>query len=218
MVPDNLLVTAAAFYGFQTDNCQFISDSTNQIYWFRKDEKPYILRFSQRPPETVHQTQAEMDWLFFLANKDINVSLPLTDKDGNLVSSVTHDGQNWILTAFEMAEGQPWNRNNPALWNDAIFESWGKTVGDIHRLSKTFAPANETDIRFAFTGREALDMSVQACTPIWDAAEAVIAEMLALPKDADSYGLIHYDAHPWNFLIDDNNNIHIFDFDDSVYG
>lgn len=40
---------------------------------------------------------------------------------------------------------------------------------------------------------------------------------MALPKDRDSYGLIHFDLHPWNFLID-GERLNVFDFDDCLYG
>lgn len=40
----------------------------------------------------------------------------------------------------------------------------------------------------------------------------------ALPKDADSYGLIHNDFNDGNFTVDyDNDNITAFDFDDCCY-
>lgn len=39
----------------------------------------------------------------------------------------------------------------------------------------------------------------------------------SLPKDAQSYGLIHNDFHPYNFHIN-NDDITVFDFDDSIYG
>ena len=35
--------------------------------------------------------------------------------------------------------------------------------------------------------------------------------------DRDSYGLIHYDLHPWNFILD-GERINVFDFDDCLYG
>jgi|SRR6266540_3194345 len=34
-----------------------------------------------------------------------------------------------------------------------------------------------------------------------------------LPRDANSYGLIHTDMHHWNFLVHEGN-ITVFDFDD----
>lgn len=47
--------------------------------------------------------------------------------------------------------------------------------------------------------------------------EDLINEMMALPKDKDSYGLIHNDMHQWNFLLD-GDKINVFDFDDSLHG
>jgi Ser/Thr protein kinase RdoA (MazF antagonist) len=39
----------------------------------------------------------------------------------------------------------------------------------------------------------------------------------ALPKNRDSYGLIHQDAHGGNLFVDEAGNITLFDFDDCVY-
>ena len=46
MVSNSLFKNAVKNYGFNADTFKFISDSTNQIYMFKKDGKPYILRFS----------------------------------------------------------------------------------------------------------------------------------------------------------------------------
>lgn len=39
----------------------------------------------------------------------------------------------------------------------------------------------------------------------------------SLPKDRESYGLIHQDAHGGNFFVDDQGQITLFDFDDCAY-
>jgi len=45
-----------------------------------------------------------------------------------------------------------------------------------------------------------------------------MAELHALPKDIDSYGLIHNDFNDGNFTVDyDNGDMTIFDFDDCCY-
>jgi Ser/Thr protein kinase RdoA (MazF antagonist) len=38
-----------------------------------------------------------------------------------------------------------------------------------------------------------------------------------LPKDRDSYGIVHQDAHAGNFFVDDDQKITLFDFDDCCY-
>jgi len=46
----------------------------------------------------------------------------------------------------------------------------------------------------------------------------LIAELRTLPRDVDSYGLIHNDFNDGNFTVDyDNGDITVFDFDDCCY-
>lgn len=220
-----LLNFASKIYSFETSTLHFISDSTNQIYMFSKDGRGYILRFSRRPPEHLHQTKAEMDWLYYLASHGISVSLPLKANDGSLAVSTERDGENYIVSAFEMASGTFWDKNDPNRWNEKIFYNWGKVMGDMHSLTKDFSPANELDRRSVFTGREALSDSIKNCPSVSqrgglnEIMENLISEMMSLPlsEDRDSYGLIHYDVHPWNFYIE-GDKINVFDFDDSLYG
>ncbi|MCL2058771.1 MAG: phosphotransferase [Oscillospiraceae bacterium] len=218
MVSDILLSFAAENYGFDKSTLRFISGSTNQIYSFQINGKGYILRFSERPAEQMRQTKAEMDWLYYLAKNDINVSLPLAAGNNQLVISTEADGKTYIISAFETLAGRFWDKNDPALWSAEIFHNWGKVMGDIHRLTKAYSPAGENDVRGAFTGYEALHIeNIKHCATVYKITEDLLTEIMALPKDADSYGLIHYDLHPWNFIID-GKHINVFDFDDSLYG
>jgi len=217
MVTDNLLDFAAENYNFDKSTLHFISESTNQIYMFRKDNKGYILRFSQRPAEHIHQIRAEMDWLYYLSKNKIGVSLPLKAGNGELAVSTQDDGENYIITSFKMVSGTFWDKNDLNRWNEKIFFNWGKVMGDMHRLTKEYKPANENDTREIFGGRFALADSVKSCSFVNKIAEELIGEMMSLPKDNDSYGLIHNDMHPWNFYID-GDKINVFDFDDSLYG
>ncbi|MDD4493788.1 MAG: phosphotransferase [Eubacteriales bacterium] len=218
MVSDNLLSFAANNYGFDKGTLHFISESTNQIYSFQKSGKRYILRFSERPAEQTRQTKAEMDWLYYLANNNIGVSLPLPVENGELVISTEDNGKPYIISVFEALHGKFWNKNDPALWNEKIFFNWGKVMGDIHRLTKNYSPTNNNDVRSEFTGHNALFLdNMKNCSTVYKVAEDLINEIMSLPKDIDSYGLIHYDIHPWNFIID-GEKINVFDFDDSLYG
>ena len=218
MVSDNVLAFAADNYKFDKASLHFISDSTNQIYAFTKNDKPFILRFSERPLEDICQAKAEMDWLYYLSNNNINVSLPLCADNYSLVLSTEDEGKSFIISAFEALSGSFWDRNNPDLWNTRIFFKWGKLMGDIHRLTKKYVPPNEIDVRRNFTGYQALDMdNIKSCPSVCKIAEGLVSEIMALPKDEDSYGLIHYDIHPWNFIIN-GEEINVFDFDDSLYG
>ena len=217
MVSDSLLAFASKNYDFDKSTLNFVSDSTNQIYIFQKDGKHYILRFSSRPAEKISETEAEIEWLYYLAEKNITVALPLNATNGALVISTQDNGEHHIVTAFETLVGEFWNKNNPAKWNETVFYNWGKVMGDIHRLTKDFEPSSDNITRSTFDGRFALDDNVKNCPSVNAIIENLIKEMMALPKDKDSYGLIHSDMHPWNFLLD-GDKINVFDFDDSLHG
>jgi len=217
MVSDSLLSFAIKNYAFDKGTLHFISDSTNQIYSFQKDEKRYILRFSNRPIEKTNETKAEMEWLYYLAKNNIGVGLPLKTENNELVISTQDSGENFIITSFESVIGEFWDKNNPKKWNERIFYNWGKAMGDIHRLTKDFSFSNDTIKRSSFDGRFSLDDNVKNCPSVNTIVENLIKEMMSLPKDKGSYGLIHNDIHQWNFYID-GENINVFDFDDSLYG
>ena len=218
MVTDNLLTFAAENYDFDKSTLNFISDSTNKIYSFEKNGKDYILRFSERPKEQITETQAEMDWLYYLAENGVNVSLPLATKNKELVTSMESEDKVYIISSFEVLAGKFWDKNDPTLWNAEIFYQWGEVMGDIHKLTKSYKPKNEKTVRAAFTGNFALDMdNIKNNPTVYKITTDLITEIMSLPKDADSYGLIHNDLHPWNFLIE-GTKINVFDFDDSLYG
>jgi Ser/Thr protein kinase RdoA (MazF antagonist) len=217
MVSDHLLGLAAAVYGFDAATLGFVSVTTNDIYRFRKDGQPYILRCARRRAKDIRQTIAEMDWLDYLSRCGVSVSLPLRTRSGKLAVAVEDDGKSYILAAFSMASGCFWDRNDPSRWNATIFHNWGKVMGDMHRLTKEYVPANDQDIRNRFAERETLNDSVRACPSVNSIAEEIMSQIMGLPAGADSYGLIHYDLHPWNFYIA-GERINVFDFDDCLYG
>ena len=137
-----------------------------------------------------------MDWLYYLKRQNLSVSLPLKTLQGKFATCVENEGETYILSAFEKADGQNWDKKDPQRWNAAVFNHWGRFMGDMHCKTKSYTPANNIDIRHSFTGREALGDSIRKCPPVNKIAEDLIAQMLSLPKTKDSYGLIHYDLHP----------------------
>ena len=121
-----------------------------------------ISSLSRRPATCIPQTRAELDWLDYLSQRGISVSLPLRSRSGKLAVAVEDAGQSYILAAFTMASGRFWDKNDPSRWNATIFHNWGQVMGDLHRLTKEYVPANDQDVRSAFAARETLSDSVQS--------------------------------------------------------
>lgn len=217
MLSDYLLTFAAACYEFDREALRFAAAgkyTAKQFYSFSKRDKPYMLRFAKRPASQIGQTRAEMEWLCYLAGKGISVPRPLKTANGELAALAEENGETYIIAAYSMAEGRLWDVNDPSLWNEKVFHNWGKVMGDMHRETKGFKPADETGKRPEFANF--IGGSIKAFPSVNKIAEEVISEIAALPKDRDSYGLIHHDLGPPNFLID-GERINVFDFDDCAY-
>jgi len=217
---EKILNLAAEQYGFDKEKLRFIGDSCNKIYAFQKNDIWYILRISERSAPFAHLTRAELDWMDFLSKNGINVPSPLLTIKNERLIAVQENEKYYIICAYTAFAGQNdyqhWNKNDPNLWNSAIFYNWGKQMGDMHRLTKDYMSSNDIDVRPHFNRFDLVD-SVKSCPSVNKIAEDLIGEMDSLPKDRDSYGLIHADMHQWNFLIRDGE-INVFDFDDSLYG
>ncbi len=100
------------------------------------------------------------------------------------------------------------------------FQNWGQVLGQMHRLTKTYKPLSESIRRPEWHTWEYYNgfPYAERLPVIQKKYDQLIAELHALPKDTDSYGLIHNDFNDGNFTVDyDNGDITVFDFDDCCY-
>jgi len=216
MISNNLLQFAAKNYGFEIGLLTFLCSSKSHVYRFYKQGKGYILRLSKRPIENVKYFKAEMDWLCYLAEKNMGVPVPLKTNDGEIVISTQENGENYIITAYSVVSGKPLELNDSDTWRKKMFYCWGKEMGTMHYYAKEYKPANN-NLRQEFTCESEFHENIKSCPFVGKIMEGLLTEFMSLPKDKESYGLIHYDMHPGNFYMDDDK-VNVFDFDDSIYG
>lgn len=221
----NLLKFASKKYDFdirtfKIKNGATFSDSSREIFTFIKNDKEYIIDFEPGYLPQRRQTRAEMDFIDYLAENNISVAKPLKTVNNELVLTTQEIGVDFNITAFEMVGGCFWNKNDPDKWNDRIFFNWGKTMGDMHRLAKSYKSTNRYKVPDIFdrnyTGWGAFFDCLKVYPAVYKVTEDLLAQIIDLPKDKDSYGLIHCDLHPYNFYID-VDKINIFDFNDNIY-
>jgi Ser/Thr protein kinase RdoA (MazF antagonist) len=91
----------------------------------------------------------------------------------------------------------------------------------MHALAKTYRVSNPAWSRYAWDSPE--NNTAERQMPVRESLalekyRQVLARLRSLPRTAESYGMIHQDAHPGNFFVDDDYNLTLFDFDDCVYG
>ena len=223
MIKKELLKFVAEEYDFDIETIEYLPRTSgkmmNQVYSFNKDNKKYIIKFEPPNDEYNNQlieTRALMDCSYYLAQNNVNVAKPLKTKNDELVPSF-HDANEYIVTAFEWLNGKTW-AFNPA--NQNISFNWGKAMGDMHRVVKKYTPSNETNIqKDIFQSRHwgTFFDKLKIYPNLYQISQQTMRKISDLPRDKDSFGIIHKDMHQGNIFID-GEEVSIFDFGDSVYG
>ena len=213
MLVDNVLEYASKCYSFEVSNVTWINSGSNRVYKVLKNGQNLYLRISTR---TFDYILAEIDWINYLRD---SVKTPELVKSVNGKKIETYQGEEktYILCLFYELPGVFWDKNNTSTWNDTVFYNWGKTMGKMHRLTKKYQPPGGVHTRPLFEHNFISLEFYKDIPSVYDKMAQIQKEIFSLPRDIDSYGLIHSDMHQQNLLIN-NNDITVLDFDDCQYG
>ena len=216
---DSMLQSAAQFYNFDAAQAEALDGFESFIYKFTRPDGKFILRIGHSDRRSPELICGEVDWINYLAAGGAGVARAVHSQAGNLVEAV-EDGQGgqFLCTAFEHAPGEPARREKI---NDRLYLNYGRMLGRMHTLSKSYRVSNPAWRRPDWDNPEntTAGTSLAASHPIaLGQYLSVIAHLRGLPCDSESFGMIHQDAHPGNFFVDDDYRLTLFDFDDCVYG
>lgn len=196
-----------------------IGNSANLIYEFQHKGDSFILRITEKDLEYLASYEAEVDFVNYLAENKVSVSKAISSINNKVVEAIKFSNSCYIVSIFEKAAGHMPIINNAEEWNDKLFYKWGRTMGQMHALSKEYtlnhqyANRKQWNEDIYFTREYAIPIED---TNIYSKWNKIIDELDSLPKDINSYGLIHYDFHQYNFFVNEGN-ITVFDFDDCLY-
>lgn len=216
---DDILREARQRYGIAPDAIHLLDGFESYMYEFAKDGRSFILRLGHSHRRTPDLIWGEVDWINYLAAGGASVARAVNSESGELVELID-DGQGgqFLATAFVKARGgSAWEMNQ---WGERLWGNYGRLIGRIHALSKSYTPGNPAWKRPHWDDPMmvgTLDFAPEE-TFARQKAEAVLAHLQALPRDEGGYGMIHQDAHGGNFFVDEDGRITLFDFDDCVYG
>lgn len=187
------------------------------IYEFSKGDESFILRISHSSRRSKDQIAAELEWIRYLFENGMNVCRGVLSPAKHLVESVNdNSGGEFIASVFCKAPGTPpWE----AEWDPAFSGHYGRVIGKMHSLSKKYIPAKPEWKRYEWDDPCNMDIFLKMPASEKKAMHyfrELISHFNTLPRDKDSYGLIHQDAHGGNFFVE-NGKIWLFDFDDAVY-
>ncbi|MEW4025233.1 phosphotransferase enzyme family protein [Bacillus sp. YAF8] len=212
---DKVLAKAGEIYGFT--KFQFIADAENYVYEIVKDNEPYILKITHTLRRTPEYILGEMEWLHHLTKGGLSAAKPIPSLNGRDVEEVP-DGKGgaFLLRVYEKAPGHKVEESD---WNGTLFYELGKYTGNMHRLTKSYRLSDPKYKRQEWDEEEQLKLRKYVPADqhlVFERADALMEELRKLPKNPESYGLVHADLHHGNFNWD-NGKITAFDFDDIGY-
>ena len=215
-----ILAEAVRLYGTSPDGVRLLGDFDSFVYDFAQGGRDYILRISHSSVRSPSLVKGELDWLTHLVAGGASVCGVVPSVSSNLLEEIKDGhGGTFVAAVFHKAEGTSPKRGE---WTPERMNQYGKMLGRIHRLSLGYLPSRQEWVRPAWDHPVILNLEGTLSRlgdqkRVLDEFGELISEISAFPKDEDSYGLIHQDAHGANLTIDLSGRIRLFDFFDCAY-
>jgi Ser/Thr protein kinase RdoA (MazF antagonist) len=210
---------AIGLWGGDAKSLELIGDSANYVYSFIEFGKTRYLRLISSYDRTKGQIEAELEFIFHLRQGGVSVALAVASVHGRFVEELSSGSDLLFACVFEQAEGERFRYDAAAKSNKEHFRLRGRTLGQIHALSKTYIPSGKFR-RFAWDGDNLL-LEVEKFLPksekiVWREYDALKERLRHCPQSKETYGLIHGDFGETNYRYQ-NSRLTIFDFDDCCY-
>jgi Ser/Thr protein kinase RdoA (MazF antagonist) len=214
---DAILQEAMHRYGIDAHQIQPLDAFESFIYEFERQDLAYILRINHSLRRSEALIEGEVEWINYLAAGGVSVAPAINSQSGKLVEAI-EDGQGgqFLTTAFVKAQG----RSPRRLWTPTLYAEFGRLLGRMHALAEHYRPSRP-EIRRPAWDDESMDFPALYLPDSEAVAkqkyQALCEYARRLPTNPQTYGLVHFDAHGGNCLVDDAGRLTMFDFDDCTY-
>jgi Ser/Thr protein kinase RdoA (MazF antagonist) len=181
-----------------------------ESFVFERPANSSIIRMTHVSHRDEEQIQAELEFVYHLADTGAAVCKPLHFDDGKLIRVIDE----FLISQFERAPGKPTQHED---WNNDLYQRWGSCIGHFHTEANTMV--NRQFLRMKWDEDENINFRARIPSDqesILHYADDNLQSLSLLPQTKDVYGLIHCDAHIGNFFEKDDK-LTFFDFDDCCY-
>ena len=205
---EEVLKKACSHYNIDENTAKLIRDYSNLIY----DCGDRILRLSHSSERTYEHVRIELEWQFYLQNKKLPVAKTLLLPNKKLAVKIRVGENHFTAACFEKIIGNKISTDN---WDQSHFKKLGQLTGIMHKIAIK-APTELTDKIPSWKNVEGNNLYhylPKEESDLIEIRKKLLKEFQKLPIHKSNFGIIHYDIHHGNYLIDGNNQIQLFDFE-----
>ncbi|KOY15581.1 phosphotransferase enzyme family protein [Paenibacillus xylanivorans] len=209
-----VLNKAAQKFNINQSSLKDLEGFQNFVYFGKSNETSVVLRVTHKSHRTEEEILSEIDFINYLSNNNVSVSNAIISINGKFVEQI-NNGE-FYATSFEFSSGR---KAKIAEESNLFYQRVGNYTGRTHKLSKKLNLTHDLN-RKQWYEKELL-INVKKYLPaelsyVIDKYEILKKELSRLPKNTDSYGIIHGDLNHGNYLNVDDDVVFI-DFDEAEY-
>jgi Ser/Thr protein kinase RdoA (MazF antagonist) len=211
---DRLIPKTAECYGLAPGELVNLGGFENFV--FEVSNHRLIIRITHTIRRSKNYILGELEFIRYLAENKVPVAFPVRSKNGEWVERIHYGDGDFLITAFQQAPGSEPGEGD---LTDTFFEKWGRLTGQIHALTKGFRPSHPTFKRQEWYEEDVLnfDKYIPAGQKlVHEMKQKLYSKLWDMPKNTDTYGLLHNDIHYGNIILNDGR-LTLFDFDDCTY-
>jgi Ser/Thr protein kinase RdoA (MazF antagonist) len=195
---------------------RFLHFGLNDTYLVRTQTlEKFILRVYRHGWRSGSDVAYELDVLIHLRQKGVSVSVPIPQKDGQLMRELLAPEGVRFMVLFSFAPGQTIN------YGEFQSSAYGRAVAQTHNAMQDFSSPHQ---RFELDLEHLLETPLRIIRSFLEhrpddleylnlLAEKIRGHLEQLPLDRLERGFCHGDFHGGNAFIDTDSKITLFDFD-----
>ncbi|MEZ4833766.1 MAG: phosphotransferase [Caldilineaceae bacterium] len=223
MIPTRIESTLAQ-YDITVSSITRMDTLWNTMLRLRSDDgKEYALRLCNSAIRDIKLIRQEIAFIRHVASfADIQVPVSIPTREGDEIATVYVDEDPTFACMFEWIEGEDL-RGRASVETARLI---GRATACLHRAARTYPfPVSGDGMRESYRWDEGLVSEHHAWIDQRDAVigperstllhkivDQVAAQLTAIPKTRDTYGMIHADLHQGNF-IEHDGVVAVIDFD-----
>jgi Ser/Thr protein kinase RdoA (MazF antagonist) len=195
---------------------RFLQFGLNDTYLVKTQKlEKFILRVYRHGWRSGSDVAYELDALNHLHQQGVSVSVPIPQKDGQLMRELLAPEGTRFMVLFSFAPGQQIN------YDDLQSSAYGSAVAETHNAMQDFSSPHR---RFELDLEHLLETPLRIIRPFLEhrpddleylnlLTEKIRSHLEQLPLDRLERGFCHGDFHGANAFIDADSKITLFDFD-----